>query len=102
MDGGRREQGKGWCGPEGLGVGALEVLVATHPDADHYGGLLQVVEEVPIGLALLSPAFPQDHPLVQALEERGVPLLFPHQGKPLPGGEGKPGGPLAPSPAGHP
>ncbi|MFN4232916.1 DNA internalization-related competence protein ComEC/Rec2 [Thermus sp.] len=89
VDGGRPEQGeKVVRALRALGVQALEVLVATHPDADHYGGLLRVVEEVPVGLALLSPAFTQDHPLVQALRARGVPLLFPGTGSRLRVGRG--------------
>ncbi len=68
---------------------ALEVLVATHPDADHYGGLLRVVEEIPVGLALLSPAFPRDHPLVEALQARGVPFRFPGAGTALAIGRGR-------------
>ncbi|TFU14249.1 DNA internalization-related competence protein ComEC/Rec2 [Thermus tengchongensis] len=89
VDGGRPEQGeKVVRALRALGVVALEVLVATHPDADHYGGLLKVAEEVPIGLALLSPAFPRDHPLVRTLEARGVPLLFPGAGTRLQVGRG--------------
>ncbi|TBH21246.1 DNA internalization-related competence protein ComEC/Rec2 [Thermus thermamylovorans] len=89
VDGGRPEQGERLLQAlRALGVQALEVLVATHPDADHYGGLLRVAEEVPVGLALLSPAFPRDHPLVGALEERGVPLLFPGAGTRLGVGRG--------------
>jgi competence protein ComEC len=90
VDGGRPEQGeKVVRALRALGVEALEVLVATHPDADHFGGLLRVVEEVPVGLALLSPAFPQDHPLVQALRAKGVPTLRPGAGTALRVGKGR-------------
>ncbi len=90
VDGGRPEKGEAVVRAlRALGVEALEVLVATHPDSDHYGGLLRVVEEVPIGLALLSPAFPRDHPLVQALRARGVPLRFPGAGTELAVGRGR-------------
>ncbi|MGC8905638.1 ComEC/Rec2 family competence protein [Thermus sp.] len=90
VDGGRPEKGEVVVRAlRALGVEALEVLVATHPDADHYGGLLRVVEEVPVGLALLSPAFPQDHPLVQALRARGVPVRFPGAGATFALGRGK-------------
>ncbi|ULR40801.1 ComEC/Rec2 family competence protein [Thermus sp. NEB1569] len=89
VDGGRPEQGeKVVRALRALGVEALEVLVATHPDADHHGGLLKVAEEVPIGLALLSPAFPKEHPLVQALQSRKVPILFPGTGTRLRVGKG--------------
>lgn len=90
VDGGRPEQGEKLVRAlRALGVEALEVMVATHPDADHYGGLLKVAEEVPLGLALLSPAFPRDHPLVRTLEARGVPLLFPGAGTRLRVGRGR-------------
>ncbi len=86
VDGGRPEQGEKVV--RALGVGALEVLVATHPDADHYGGLLRVAEEIPIGLALLSPAFSEDHPLVQSLKAKGVPIRYPGAGSRLRVGRG--------------
>ncbi|MEZ0348016.1 MAG: DNA internalization-related competence protein ComEC/Rec2 [Thermus sp.] len=81
VDGGRPEQAEKLLRAlRALGVEALEVLVATHPDADHVGSLPRVVAELPVGLALLSPTFPQDHPLVQALKEKGVPTLHPGAG----------------------
>lgn len=89
VDGGRPEQGERVVRAlRALGVEALEVLVATHPDQDHYGGLLRVVEEVPVGLALLSPTFAPTHPLAQALEARGVPTLRPGKGTRLRVGQG--------------
>ncbi|MCX7848808.1 ComEC/Rec2 family competence protein [Thermus sp.] len=90
VDGGRPEQGARVVRAlRALGVEALEVLVATHPDADHFGGLGKVVEEVPVGLALLSPAFRQDHPLVQALKARRIPILYPGRGTRLGVGRGR-------------
>jgi len=64
-------------------------LVATHPDADHYGGLFRVIEEVPVGLALLAPGFPEDHPLAQALRARGVPVVRAGAGTRLKVGQGE-------------
>jgi len=90
VDGGRPEQGeKVVRALRALGVEALEVLVATHPGADHDGGLLKVVEEVPVGLALLSPAYQEDHPLVQALRAKGVPILRPGAGTAFRVGKGR-------------
>ncbi|GAB5602859.1 DNA internalization-related competence protein ComEC/Rec2 [Thermus sp. FJN-A] len=90
VDGGRPEQGERLVRAlRALGVEALEVLVATHPDADHHGGLLRVVGEIPVGLALLSPAFPPGHPLVQALASRGVPVRYPGPGTRLRVGRGE-------------
>jgi competence protein ComEC len=45
-----------WAGEEvssylkGQGVERIDVLVSTHPDADHIGGLLTVLEEFPVGV----------------------------------------------------
>ncbi len=33
-----------------LGVGRLDVLVVSHPHADHFGGLAEVVRRIPVGL----------------------------------------------------
>lgn len=33
----------------------VDLLVATHPEADHIGGLIELMEEFPIGLAITSP-----------------------------------------------
>ncbi|APD09291.1 MULTISPECIES: DNA internalization-related competence protein ComEC/Rec2 [Thermus] len=90
VDGGRSEQAEKLLRAlRALGIEDLELLVATHPDADHAGSLPQVVAELPIGLALLSPAFPQDHPLVQALKAKGVPTLYPGAGSRFRVGKGE-------------
>ncbi len=34
---------------EGLGVDSLDLVIGTHPHADHIGGLINVMEEVPVG-----------------------------------------------------
>lgn len=90
VDGGRVEKGETVVRAlRALGVEALELLVATHPDADHYGGLFRVIEEVPVGLALLAPGFPEDHPLAQALRARGVPVVRAGAGTRLRVGRGE-------------
>ena len=90
VDGGRAEKGEAVVRAlRALGVEALELLVATHPDADHYGGLFRVIEEVPVGLALLAPGFPEDHPLAQALRARGVPVVRAGAGTRLKVGQGE-------------
>lgn len=59
-----------------LGVGRLETLVLTHPDADHIGGAADVLGAVEVG-AVLDPAVPTGKAgYVAVLEEavrRGVP-----------------------------
>ena len=90
VDGGRAEKGEAVVRAlRALGVEALELLVATHPDADHYGGLFRVIEEVPVGLALLAPGFPEDHPLAEALRARGVPVVRAGAGTRLKVGQGE-------------
>lgn len=37
------------------GVRKLDVIISTHPDADHMGGLLAVVERIPVSLVVLPP-----------------------------------------------
>ncbi|MDY7040141.1 MAG: ComEC/Rec2 family competence protein, partial [Chloroflexota bacterium] len=36
------------------GYGQLDYLVATHPDQDHIGGLVTVLQEIPVGHAMLT------------------------------------------------
>jgi competence protein ComEC len=59
-----------------LGVGHLELVALTHPDADHGEGLLAVLEAMPVGRLVL-PGEDCDHPLARRLAaaaaRRGVP-----------------------------
>ncbi|MDP8241292.1 MAG: DNA internalization-related competence protein ComEC/Rec2 [Candidatus Hatepunaea meridiana] len=34
----------------------IDLMVATHPECDHIGGLIELVEEYPVGLAITGPA----------------------------------------------
>lgn len=55
----------------------LDVLMVTHPDSDHIGGALYLVENMPIGTVVLGAhAFPGtlEDALVAACERRGVPV----------------------------
>jgi competence protein ComEC len=51
-----------------LGVRRLDVVVASHPHADHIVGLPAVLARLPVGL-LLEPGCPSDSPDAEALEE---------------------------------
>lgn len=55
----------------------LDVLMVTHPDADHIGGALYLVENMPVGTVVLGAhAFPGtlEDALVAACERRAVPV----------------------------
>ena len=39
-----------------LGVNRLDVLVITHPHEDHAGGVRGVIERIPVGMVVVSPA----------------------------------------------
>lgn len=66
-----------------LGVKRLDVVVASHPHADHVVGLPAVLARVPVGL-LLEPGCPSDSPDAEALSEavsaEGVPVRHPRAG----------------------
>ncbi|MGB9661541.1 MAG: DNA internalization-related competence protein ComEC/Rec2 [Moorellaceae bacterium] len=59
------------------GVKSLDTVISTHPDADHMGGLLAVIEEIPVSLVVLPPlrdTFPQEYrPLLERLKARKIP-----------------------------
>lgn len=58
-----------------LGVDELEVVVATHPDADHVEGLFSVLEDMPVGTLVTGPArldVELDQRLRSSAEQRGI------------------------------
>ncbi|NLW78789.1 MAG: MBL fold metallo-hydrolase [Ruminococcaceae bacterium] len=77
------------------GVQRLDILVMTHPHADHYGGLQKVVERFDVAQVVL-PNFdlaplPTTTPLeqlLQALVDAGVPAVTAYEGLELPLGQG--------------
>lgn len=78
-----------------LGVDELEVVVATHPDADHVEGLFSVLEDVPVGTLVTGPTW-QDVALDQRLRSialaRGVAVHVAQRGETLVlGGTGRSG-----------
>jgi competence protein ComEC len=46
------------------GASKLDVVINSHPDQDHLGGLMSVMDRMPVGLALLGPT-PSDKKLEQ-------------------------------------
>jgi competence protein ComEC len=53
IDGGRRESGMAGLLRE-EGVSRLDVVMATNPDADHIGGLIEVLRTIPVGEVWMS------------------------------------------------
>ncbi len=87
------DQGKMTVGPylRAQGIGRVDAVVATHPDSDHLGGLLYIVENFPVGKAWLASAGKETGELEQSFLEicrrRGVPVQRAVAGMeiPLPG-----------------
>jgi competence protein ComEC len=60
-----------------LGVHALDVVVATHPDLDHVEGLASVLASMPVGTLVMGPPWPDaaiDGRLRTIARERGIPV----------------------------
>ncbi len=87
------DQGKLTVGPylRAHGIGRVDVLVATHPDSDHLGGLLYIAENFSVGAAWLGPAekgVPElEARFLEICQRRGVPVRRAVAGTeiPLPG-----------------
>lgn len=54
-------------------VEQIDVLVLTHPDIDHIGGLNEVTERFPVRTVLVSAAFQDDPAMLAALTAAKVP-----------------------------
>ncbi|PZA05876.1 MULTISPECIES: DNA internalization-related competence protein ComEC/Rec2 [unclassified Meiothermus] len=62
---------------DALGIPKLDLVVATHPDADHIAALPEVLAEVPVGRVLAGPPQPRDPldlALRKAAQDAGVPV----------------------------
>lgn len=59
------------------GVRRLDVVISTHPDADHIGGLMAVIREMPVSLVVVPPLrgamLDAYRPFLAELQARGVP-----------------------------
>ena len=63
-----------------LGIRRIDVLVATHPHADHVAGLVAVLARFPVGL-VIDPGCAGDSPyyadFLRAVQDAGVPVRHP-------------------------
>ncbi|HET8985481.1 MAG TPA: DNA internalization-related competence protein ComEC/Rec2 [Trueperaceae bacterium] len=69
-----------------LGVDELEVVVATHPDADHVEGLFSVLEDMTVGTLITGPAWPDvvlDQRLRSLAAAAGVEVRVAQRGETL-------------------
>ncbi|HEY2029979.1 MAG TPA: DNA internalization-related competence protein ComEC/Rec2 [Myxococcales bacterium] len=62
-----------------LGISKLDLVVLSHPHPDHAGGLLSVIDRIPIGELWMNE---EDNVIARAVRERarlrGVPVTLPH------------------------
>lgn len=69
-----------------LGINRLDLVIITHPDLDHYGGLAYIAEHVEIG-RVVYPGIEADthawNDLHAVLAKRGVPMTAVHRGQQL-------------------
>jgi competence protein ComEC len=68
------------------GINRLDLVVVTHPDLDHYGGLAYVAEHVAIGKVVYPGIEADTHAwldLRAVLARRGVPMIAAHRGQSL-------------------
>jgi len=65
------------------GIRDIDILVATHPHADHIGGMRSVVEHYDIGSILMPDMTSQSavyQNLMKAVDERGIPVAEAYAG----------------------
>jgi competence protein ComEC len=85
VDGGKREMGKYVVQYlKDQGVKSLDLVVSTHPDADHLGGLIDVLETIPVKAVLDSG---KAHTTViysdylRVLQAKGIPVSVAKEGQ---------------------
>ena len=69
-----------------MGVGSLDLVIATHADADHAGGLINVLESMPVQALAIGHDEPERElfvDLLQAADRVEVPVLRVRRGEEL-------------------
>lgn len=81
----------------------IDLAVITHPELDHFGGFVEVLEEYEIGAFLMSGRFPEDKnsdtwsALMEKIKEKEIPIVTVGEGDAL--RQGRDGfGVLSPNP----
>ncbi|MCI0767064.1 MBL fold metallo-hydrolase [Bacillus sp. TL12] len=69
------------------GINHLDVVVGTHPDMDHIGGLIPIIEQMPVSLVLDSGKTYSSftyHTYRNNIKKRGIPFVRVKQGQYIP------------------
>lgn len=69
------------------GINHLDVVVGTHPDMDHIGGLIPIIEQMPVSLVLDSGKTYSSftyHTYRNDIKKRGIPFVRVKQGQHIP------------------
>lgn len=84
IDGGKREAGKQVVSYiKSLGVKKLDFVVATHPDADHIGGLIAVLNSISIGQFIDSGKVHTTatyEQMLRLIDEKNIPFMIAEAG----------------------
>ncbi len=66
---------------------SIDIVIATHPDRDHIGGLLYILNNFDVGAVYLNPIIsnaPMEQDLVRVCEQKGIPVHRVGRGESLP------------------
>ncbi|KKB34158.1 S-layer homology domain-containing protein [Bacillus thermotolerans] len=87
IDGGKRSAGEKVVSYlKQAGVDSIDVMVATHPDADHIGGLIDVLETIPVkkvldsGKAHTTETY---YEYLSLIDQKNIPFEVPETGQEL-------------------
>ena len=62
------------------GVEKLDYMILSHPDQDHIGGAMDILEQIPVG-RVIEPYYTENNERLTALnswlEEQDIPVLYP-------------------------